>query len=250
MKQGIVTILRSDCERTEAASIWRTLSAHMSSKKWLGWFFNPIKKINASSEDSSSFSYEKVPRQDDVWRSIQSHKERNYRMKKAEELDVWGSILTDQKSPQNSSNVPPPYVHPDTTLSEKSTEICTESLGSETGSNCFSSHPCSEISSDADEDHRQRVVQQEININPLEDLRVAKYRKSQVRPFPPPLPSISGGYGASIHMHSHRKNGRLVLEAVYVPPRKHFHAHRREGRLVLTLTSSPSSQENEVRGDW
>ncbi|KAI3461235.1 hypothetical protein Pfo_017898 [Paulownia fortunei] len=263
MKQGIVTILRSDCERTKAVSIRRTLSADMSSKKWLeqNGFFNPM--IASSEElvvihgDSSSFSsqvgeeYEKVPGQDDVWLSIQSQKVRN-EVQKQENLDVWGSILT-QKS-ETSVNIPPPYVHPlvkrsTSNLSEKSLGICTENLGSETGSDGFSSYPPSENLSDADEDKedRQRVVQEEIKeLNPFEDLHVSKYRKSPVRPFPPPLSSIAGGDGASLHMHSHRENGRLVLEAVSVPPKKHFHAHRRDGRLVLTLISSPTSQENEL----
>ncbi|KAK9279809.1 hypothetical protein L1049_013491 [Liquidambar formosana] len=50
-KQGIVSILGSDvCERGKAASLRRTLSADMSSKKWLAQHgFSPMKKI-ASSE--------------------------------------------------------------------------------------------------------------------------------------------------------------------------------------------------------
>jgi len=54
-KQGIVTILGSDSERTKDASLQRTLSADMSSKKWLAQNgFSPMKKI-ASSEEFSVF---------------------------------------------------------------------------------------------------------------------------------------------------------------------------------------------------
>ncbi|KAK4440549.1 protein FAF-like, chloroplastic [Sesamum alatum] len=256
MKQGIVTILGSDCERSKAKSIRRTLSADMSSKKWLqqNGFFSPVKKmISCSSSSSSSSSseseeeYEKIPGQDDVWRSIQAEKERNEGRKTAEIGVVWSSILT-QKS--ESSCLPPPYVHPlvkrsASSLSEKSLEICTESLGSETGSDCFSSYTLS----DGDE---ERVVREEDcskELNPFPGSHVAKYKKSPARSFPPPLPSIAGGDGASLHMQAHRENGRLVVEAVSVPPRNNFHAQRRDGRLVLTLihTTTPSSKENSVQ---
>lgn len=261
MKQGIVTILGSDCERSKAGSIRRTLSADMSSKKWLeqNGFFSPMKKnvssevlvqLQADSASSSSSSssegeeeYEERPNQDDVWRSIQAQKERN-EMQKPSQIQVWGTILT-QKS--KNSLLPPPYVHPlvkrsASTLNEKSLDICTESLGSETGSDCFSSYSRSKVLGDADKDKedRQRFVGEEFkDSNPFADLHVAKYKKSPVRPFPPPLPSIAGGDGASLHMYSHRENGRLVLEAVSAPPRNYFHAHRQDGRLVLTLIHTP-----------
>ncbi|KAK6163654.1 hypothetical protein DH2020_000518 [Rehmannia glutinosa] len=243
MKQGIVTILSSDCNKS--ASIRRTLSADMSSKIWLqqNGFFQPIKKIVSSSSSSSSESgedeYEETPGQDDVWRSIQAQKEKN------EKNDSWGSLLT-QKS-ENSNLLPPVYVHPlvkrsaSCSLSEKSLEICTESLGSETGSDCFSSSKCStEVLSDGDEgkeDGRQRVVgETSKDSDPFADLHVVKYKSSPVRPLPPPLPSIAGGDGASqLHMQSRRENGRLILEAVSVKPRNYFHAQREDGRLVLTL---------------
>nr|WNA16463.1 chloroplast FAF-like protein [Sesamum indicum] len=252
MKQGIVTILGSDCERSKAKSIRRTLSADMSSKKWLqqNGFFSPVKKMSCSSSSSSESEeeYEKIPGQDDVWRSIQAEKERTEGRKPAE-ISVWGSILT-QKS--ESSCLPPPYVHPlvkrsTSSLSEKSLEICTESLGSETGSDCFSSYSLS----DGDEDkERERAVREESSkeLNPFPGSHVAKYKKSPARPFPPPLPSIAGGNGASIHMQAHRENGRLVVEAVSVPPRNNFHAQRQDGRLVLTLiNTTPSSKENRVQ---
>ncbi|KAL8501047.1 hypothetical protein ACS0TY_020572 [Phlomoides rotata] len=255
MKQGIGTILRSDCDTSRAGSIRRTLSADMSSKKWLeqNGFLSPMKKtvssealLHPSAADSSSSSsseiaedeFEQIQNQDDVWRKIQ---ERN-QIQKSSENQVWGSILTQKKS--ENSALPPPYVHPlvkrsASTLTHKSLEICTESLGSETGSDCFSSL------SDAEED-RPRVEAQEFkDSNPFPDLHVAKYRKSPARSFPPPLPSISGGDGASLHMQSHRENGRLVLEAVSVPPRNYFHAQRQDGRLLLTLIHAPATSSPE-----
>ncbi|XP_073286701.1 protein FAF-like, chloroplastic [Primulina huaijiensis] len=274
MKQGIVTILGSDCEKNIAASIRRNLSADMSSKKWLeqNELFSPVKKMASSEEavpltpdhDSSSFSSEgeeecerinNNPGRDDVWRMILSHKE----VQKPENLDVnWGTILT-QKSESSVCNLPrPPYVHPlvkrsASAMSDKSLEICTESLGSETGSDGYSTCLNSEFLGDGDEvkEERTRVGKEcTKEPNPFEDFHVVKYKSCPSRPIPPPLSSISGGDGVSLHIRSHRKKGRLVLEAVAVPPRKYFHAQRGDGRLVLSLINSPTSQlENEVGGN-
>ncbi|XP_073271838.1 protein FAF-like, chloroplastic [Primulina huaijiensis] len=246
-KQGIGTILTSDCERTKNSSLRRTLSADMSSKKWLeqNGFFSPVKKIASSGElgnsvESSSVSssedeqgYEKCPGQDEVWASILSHKVRNG-IQKPEQMDVWGSILV-QKS-ETCSSVPPPYVHPlvkrsSITLSEQSLDMCTECIGSETGSDGF----CSEILSD--------VGQEEVKeLNSVGDFHLPNSRKAMATPLPPPLSFISSD-GASIYMRSHRKNGRLILEAVSVPSRNCFQAHRGDGRLVLSFMDDHTPQE-------
>ncbi|XP_073145951.1 protein FAF-like, chloroplastic [Henckelia pumila] len=268
MKQGIVTILGSDSERNyKGSSLRKTLSADMSSKKWLSQngFFLPVKKVYSSQEvvvvpdhDSSSSEsedeFEKNPTQNDVWRSIQSQKKEH----KQEETNVWGTILT-QKSESSAARscLPPPYVHPlvkrsASAMSERSLQICTESLGSETGSDEFFSYPTSETLSNGDEgkEERERAVQESARIkaaDPYEDLHVVKYKNSPARPIPPPLSSISGGDGApSLYMHAYRQNGRLVLEAVSVPPSKSFHAKRENGRLVLTLIDRLHSQVNEA----
>ncbi|KAL2536019.1 Protein FAF-like [Forsythia ovata] len=247
-KQGIVTILCSDCEKSKAASLRRTLSADMSSKKWLAQngFFSPIKKIpshqelvNNPSHDSSSDGEEQCRKEKD-----------DHGVGKPSALVVWDSILS--KKSEDLSKISEPYIHPlvkrsTSSLSEKSLEICTESLGSETGSDCFSSYPASEIS-DADEekedrDYEQKQQQQQVvkESNSFKDFHVVKSKNSPPRPLPPPIPSIADG--TSIRIHSHRRNGRLVLEAVSVPPRNNFHVQRSDGRLVLTLINSPVSQQ-------
>lgn len=262
MKQGIVTILGADCDRnTKAGSIRKTLSADMSSKKWLqqNGFFSPIKKIVSSQEiamaaadhSSSSESEEELddsPNQDDVWRAI--HERNEMQKPPPTQSGVWGSILT-QKS--DNSLLPPPYVFPSvkrsaSSLSDKSLEICTESLGSETGTDCFSVYGAMEGLRDGGEEREgmQRSEVEEVKgEDPFADLHVVKYKNSPVRPFPPPLPSIAGSDGASLRMHSHRENGRLVLEAVSVAPRNYFHAQRQDGRLVLTLLHGPTNLGEE-----
>ncbi|KAK3015552.1 hypothetical protein RJ639_007169 [Escallonia herrerae] len=266
-KQGIVSILGSDCERTKSSSLRRTLSADMSSKKWLAQngFSSPLKKIASSQQlpvDSSSSSDED---EEDIWRRIQQRKE----LERPGQVDVWGSILS-QKADEDMSKLPPPYVHPlvktsGSSLSEKSLEICTESLGSETGSDEFSSYPPSETG-DVDEDKEEVQPQQhekELQGYGREEVQVVKYnfsanKKSPPRSFPPPLPSLARSDGPSLHMHSHRQNGRLVLEAVSVSSKNFFQAQRQDGRLLLSLVHAPSEEapnigvvdqvENKVEG--
>ncbi|XP_047939097.1 protein FAF-like, chloroplastic [Salvia hispanica] len=226
LEQGIVTILAAD-SHAKAASIRRTLSADMSSKKWLnqnGFF--PIKKDE---------EFNQSPNQDEVWRSIQAENAKNPPRK----TGVWGQILT-QKS--DDSVVQPPYVHPmvkrsRSSMSEKSLEVCTESLGSETGSDCFSDPELGDEEELIKRREQQQGVDQDENLNV-----VVKFKKSPPpRNFPPPLPSIDGG--ASVQMHSRRENGRLVLEAVSVAPRNYFHANREDGRLLLTLKNHAPAEE-------
>lgn len=297
-KQGIVSILGSDDgERTKGGvgtgatpslSLRRTLSADMSSKKWLAQNdFRPIMKKIASSEElliSSSFSSSSSssseggeddqeeelqrPGQDEVWISIQSQKQKEEDNKANSNGWTWASILTqkndedegESKDNQNQT----PYIHPlvkrsTSSLSEKSLEICTENLGSETGSDGFSSYPPSDAG-DSDEEKQQQSQQQFNNDNNNtnssymeEDLEIKSVNYNynnrkilQSRSFPPPLPSLAAREdGASLHMNSHRQNGRLVLEAVSVPSQNYFHAQRQDGRLVLTLINNPNCEEME-----
>ncbi|PSR95450.1 Protein FAF-like [Actinidia chinensis var. chinensis] len=275
-KQGIVSILGFESNQTKVASLRRTLSADMSSKKWLaqqGLIFT-MKKIafseelvipSVAEEYSSSSSegerdYEgkkELERlgQEDVWRSSQSRKEEL--IEKPTQVGVWSSILLSKKADdEDSTKLPSPYVHPlvkrsKSALSEKSLEICTESLGSETGSDGFSSYTPSETG-DSEEDKevhaQQPQLEQESQYSfDKEELRVVKYnypKKLLPRSFPPPIPSLAHCDGSSLHMHSHRENGRLVLEAMSIPSQNYFHAQRKDGRLVLTLANTTPEETN------
>ncbi|XP_052184616.1 protein FAF-like, chloroplastic [Diospyros lotus] len=286
-KQGIVSILGSDCDEQNkaaaAASLRRTLSADMSSKKWLARNgFYPMKKISSSelaaisvAESSSSSSQQEEeldqrPGQDEVWRSIQSQKKELsvIRPNSSLQLDTWSSILS-QKEDKDSSSLPPPYIHPlvrrsSSSLSEKSLEICTESLGSETGSDGFSSYASSETG-DVEEEREQQPQppqpQQQLlqSLNDGEELRVVTYNNlyptskrnsTSSKSFPPPLPFLPRCDGPSLHMKSHRNNGRLVLEAVSLPSQNYFHAQRKDGRLVLTFSGSSSDDDDQPKHDY
>lgn len=124
------------------------------------------------------------------------------------------------------------YVHPtvkrsSSMLSEKSLEMCTESLGSETGSNAGESSDIdvSLFSSDTRND-----VNNNNNMNNCVSRRVNKASCN----FPPPLTSITDFGG--VHVRPHREGGRLILEAIASPSTTpYFHAERVDGRLRLSL---------------
>ncbi|KAL4355103.1 hypothetical protein GQ457_06G029340 [Hibiscus cannabinus] len=161
------------------------------------------------------------------------------------EVGGWSFLqsLSDAKAPAENHNV---YVHPlvkrsAVRLSEKSLEMCTERLGSETGSDCSDdiSLPCLET---------QTVACDFIPSKLRESWSIRKTSRSNS--FPPPLTSISGSNG--VQVKSCRENGRLVLQAISLPPcHSYFHAERSEGRLRLSLfmDATPVLDEEDQEED-
>ncbi|KAL5575043.1 hypothetical protein UlMin_016742 [Ulmus minor] len=279
-KQGIGTILGCD-DRTRATSLRRTLSADMSSKKWLAQHgFYPIKKIASSNglcvalKSSSLSSSEEEDYEDeeeeyrgpgdrfDVWSSIQEQKIKDKvgSEKPTGEFDIWSSIIS-QKQNQADDSKSPPYVHPlvkrsSSSLTQKSLQVCTESLGSETGSDEFSSSETEKGEEEEEQTQQEEEVEEEKR-HVVETFEVVKYnysaaRKSPPRSFPPPLPSLSrdgNGAAASLRMQTHRDNGRLVVEAVSVPSQRNFTAQRQDGRLVLTFLNTSIEDQNDDEFD-
>lgn len=265
-KQGIVSILLSEPTqaKTATSSLRRNLSADMSSGKWLAQngLSSPIKKIASSDQLAISLEEEEYevdqdeenPGQDDVWRSIQLKK--TEAEKPTGQLETWSSILS-QVAKEDLTNLPL-YVHPlvkrtTSSLSEKSLQICTESLGSETGSEGFSSEK-RETEEDKEEEEekeeaRQKQAQIEKNLDSCDrdEWQAIKcmYSTKSTTPcsFPPPLPSLAQSVGPILHMQSRRLDGRLVLEAVSVPSQNCFHAQRQDGRLVLQLHDNQNLSE-------
>ncbi|XP_061372388.1 protein FAF-like, chloroplastic [Gastrolobium bilobum] len=295
-KQGIVTILGFDCDTNtaSASSLRRTLSADMSSNKWLPQKgSSPMKKIasseellhsktipdhsfSSSSEEDDDDDYEETKELKEaeaeaekerleIWSSIQRNKKEE--QEKAGPFDMWSSIMSLKANDEISKSLPvTPYVHPlvkrsKSCLSEKSLEICTESLGSETGSDgLIPSYPPSEIG-DAKEDKEEKEQQQqqekvkepayeeedkEEEFEVPRNNYVAATKKSPPHSFPPPLPSLSSRQvDPSLHMRPHRDNGRLVLEAVSLPSMNNFCVQRQDGRLVLTFQEPNEDAEKE-----
>ena len=277
-KQGIVVAILSSeeesCKRRRAgagASLRRTLSADMSSKRWLvqNGVISPMKKIASSEELISvpapvdSFSASEEEEQEEDCEEVNTKEDQG-----RGEFDIW-SLMISQKAKEDSKSVSPPYIHPlvmkrSASLSENSLKICTESLGSETGSDGFSSYPSSENGDNSEgenesqEEDEKSQLEQTIFDRELNDhhpccqpvkFNYSAGRKSAPRSLPPPLHSLSGGRESRVRIQTRRDNGRLVVEAVSIPPRKnYFAAQRRGGRLVLTFAKG-SANDVDVTAD-
>nr|XP_043621966.1 protein FANTASTIC FOUR 1-like [Erigeron canadensis] len=133
---------------------------------------------------------------------------------------------------QNVKNDQEVYVHPmvkrsTSALSAVSLEMCTESLGTETGS---------DVSDSSDEfslEDRERLRSLQRSKARF-DLKMVSHRKSSGG-FPPPLTSISGSDG-TVKVNPHREGGRLVIKAVSVSDcGTKFETERANGRLKLSL---------------
>ncbi|KAI4322485.1 hypothetical protein L6164_022175 [Bauhinia variegata] len=282
-KQGIVTILGFESERARAtaSSLRRTLSADLSSKRWLDSQngFYPMKKIASSEQlshpnviaDSFSSSEGEDDHEDgkemgaegeiergqfDIWSSIQQDNNKEQE-KAAGQFYIWSSIISQKANDDDAIKSLPNYVHPlvkrsQSSLNEKSLEICTESLGSETGSDGFSYPPSETGDAEEDKEEEQQEEPERVAVQPFEaEECLPKYnysaaaKKSPPRSFPPPLSSLSRQAGPSLHMRSRRDNGRLVLEAVSVPCQNNFRAQRQDGRLVLSFANLPNHEESK-----
>lgn len=299
LKQGIVSILSSDFNNNNTIikpsspqnSIRRTLSAaDMSSQRWLQ--SNGFPQLSSLKRVRSSLQVQVLGEEGDIHRHqnniLNNDLDDNKGQGQAFE-DVWSSIQADKKSwssilssskidgsGSGSGQLPPPYVHPLTkrssSLSEKSLEICTESLGSETGSDGFSFPPSEPEDSDRVQEQEQQAQEQEQEQEPeIQEAEMKCYANAEVdnykyanskgptikrsmmvppaRPsFPPPLPSLAHrDDGSNLHIRSHRQDGRLVVEAVSVPSLNCFRAQRQDGRLLLTLSSDGQEQEEEKK---
>ncbi|XP_010926465.1 uncharacterized protein [Elaeis guineensis] len=198
------------------------------------------------------------------------------------QFDIWSSIQS-QKTKEAAAAAPPPapYVHPlvrrsSRLMSQKSLEICTESLGSETGSADFSSllddFHSSKIEAEEEEHNRpicntlmaevevprfrvaKPVEERRVQISERKELVEVNYhcsisRRSPPRSFPPPLPSISRRDGPCIHMRPHRRDGRLVVEAVPVRSQNYLHAQRQDGRLLLCFIDATFTGPDDTETD-
>lgn len=129
------------------------------------------------------------------------------------------------------------YVHPSTKkysstrLSEKSLELCTESLGSETGSDIIDIDFLSLPPSNSPKSPPREI---ESASSSSFSSKYTKVNNNYSRKFPPPLTTISGSN--SIQFRPHREDGRLVIQAVEAPLKNtYFQAERSDGRLRLSF---------------
>ncbi|XP_059625382.1 protein FANTASTIC FOUR 3-like [Cornus florida] len=156
-----------------------------------------------------------------------------------DELGDWSCI----QALSNASHKETVYVHPlvkrsSSILSMKSLEMCTESLGSETGS---------DIS-----DEFSSLLSENQNFHTMHHRSKPRQFTKKVignDSFPPPLSSISGS--DTVRVRPHREGGRLVIEAVSVSRNTYLQANRVNGRLRLCLLKDCSSycQSTETKDE-
>ncbi|XP_057771765.1 protein FANTASTIC FOUR 2 [Salvia miltiorrhiza] len=164
------------------------------------------------------------------------------------ELGSWGFLQNNLQESSSPMNKDCSYTHPlskNSKLSPKSLELCTENLGSESGSDTFSdcssifsaSPPLSPTSSSGD-DHRAFALddcRQKMRTSPTGD----KYCR-KIKNFPPPLTTMSGA--SSLQVRRRSDGGRLIIDAVEGPFRNSYlHAERSDGRLKLCFTTAAAA---------
>ncbi|KAF6162799.1 hypothetical protein GIB67_029068 [Kingdonia uniflora] len=134
------------------------------------------------------------------------------------------------------------YIHPVVkrslaTLSEKSLEMCTETLGCETGTNIISGYSSSSDGYSMSDSETMSPTRERPNFG-----QISKGKKLNIHSFPPPLPSASRTNGVQIRPH--REGGRLVIKAVKVavpPSQSYLEAERSDGRLKLRFVEDYES---------
>ncbi|KAK4281161.1 hypothetical protein QN277_012686 [Acacia crassicarpa] len=157
--------------------------------------------------------------------------------------DIGGwSFLLSLKKTEDPQNV---YVHPSekhssSMLTGKSMEMCTESLGCETGSDNVSEN-MDEFSLLSSENSTTGYSRH--NSEPTRSYSVTR-RIKRSNSFPPPLTSITDLGG--VQVRPHREDGRLILEAVATPSvQPCFQAQRSNGRLTLTMFQTFLSDDDD-----
>ncbi|KAM3314371.1 hypothetical protein ACQJBY_033292 [Aegilops geniculata] len=153
--------------------------------------------------------------------------------------DIWNMIQSQKPAapaltPKQAPYVPAPVRRSSSLLTQKSLEICTESLGSETGSDGFSD--ATDRSCPGSDDDGEGGA------------NGVAARAMPPRAFPPPLPSLARRTVGSLQMRQHRRDGRLVVEAVPVLSNTLFRAQRRGGRLLLSFADTAAPAEDEDEG--
>ncbi|KAF5951008.1 hypothetical protein HYC85_013001 [Camellia sinensis] len=149
-----------------------------------------------------------------------------------------------------SSYLHQPMLNPSSSssiLSTKSLDLCTENLGSETGTDTI------EISKfclyyPASNDKQEAKTGEESKSS--KNMKFKKVGNLNSRDFPPPLTTMNGVN--SLHVRPHREGGRLVIAAMEDPKQQRFfQAERSHGRLRLSFwkDSEMVVEESEEESD-
>ncbi|GMI96008.1 hypothetical protein HRI_003270100 [Hibiscus trionum] len=157
------------------------------------------------------------------------------------ELGGWSLLQTLFDGPRLSKEIEGnenTYTH---SLSDKSLELCTENLGSETGSDDVLEDENDIFSLSSSRNRQSENLQ---TWKQHESRQVLGGKKAIGGDFPPPLTTINGS--ESIRVRSHRENGRLVIKAEKSPYNNSiFRAERSNGRLRLCILKEETTTDKE-----
>lgn len=167
---------------------------------------------------------------------IPSSIECNYQVKNLD-LGGWSSL---QNLP-NISKESGVYIHPLSKkcsfFSEESLQLCTESLGSETGSdiidtNIFSFPSKTEKSTSPETKFNDQPMMTATTESSSSSRNCKVTKSSSNKNFPPPLTTIRGLN--SVQFKPHREDGRLIIKAIESQlTHNYYQAERSNGRLRL-----------------
>lgn len=182
-----------------------------------------------------------------------NHGNNNTYKQKTTNSDSWSSIESITKVDEvDEKKEKSTYIHPmvkrsSSALSGKSLELCTETLGCETGTNVDDddnvSFSTSSMSSNSVESCRSPARKtsnsQQFSVH-------EKVITSPRRSFPPPLTSIGNSSDCNVQFRPHREGGRLVIKAIAVATSPTcFQAERVNGRLRLLLKEQVFNEDQE-----
>ncbi|XP_047318121.1 protein FANTASTIC FOUR 3-like [Impatiens glandulifera] len=143
----------------------------------------------------------------------------------------------DPKFDKETSSYVPPTTNKSLSI-KVCLELCTENLGSESGSDSSDHSILSLLTSDFDDRSEKKCAV---------DIERPKQRKMQgcvSRSFPPPLTTMRGSN--PIRVRPKREDGRLVIEAVEEPAAcNYFRSERSHGRLRLCFWDDEEQVEQE-----
>ncbi|XP_013626497.1 PREDICTED: protein FANTASTIC FOUR 4-like [Brassica oleracea var. oleracea] len=159
---------------------------------------------------------------------------------KTESWSFLESISNSSSDDKDKKTLLPPYVHTPSsrrTFSDESLALCTESLGSETGSDVINDQDLFSVTSELQTTETRTTT-----------TRTSRQdrKRNMMASLPPPLTSMRGL--DSIQVKSHRENGRLVMTAMKPLPRNRCLQDRSYGCVRLAiLIDSNGHIETETR---
>ena len=161
---------------------------------------------------------------------------------KTESWSFLESISNSSSDDKDKKTLLPPYVHTPSsrrTLSDESLALCTESLGSETGSDVITDQDLFSVSSELQT--METRTSTTTSRTPRQDRK-----RDLLASLPPPLTTMRGF--DCIQVKSHRENGRLVMTAVKPLPRDRCLQDRSNGCVRLAfLVDSDDHKEIETK---